>query len=138
MPECIVFNLLYLIQGVAALRDDLIDLEANLLPALQTLQSLQRLQTLPQSLATSFSSTIEPWTVAARGGGGGGGGGNPGGKPGGKKGKSGAGVVPAVSASANPFRGTERERWQRRVGAAETVVALAPHVLRLEEMVRSK
>jgi hypothetical protein len=37
----------------------------------------------------------------------------------------------------NPFRGSERERWQRRVGAADGAAALAPHLLRLESAVRS-
>ncbi len=77
-------------QRAAALREELLELETSVLPALR------------QKLEPS-----QAWDGPARAGGG-----------------------------ANPFRGSEREKWLRKVNAADSAAALAPHLLRLEAAVR--
>ena len=95
--------------------------QASLLPALQQLDCLDEGVSSWVSAARGATSKEVAATSKKKKG------------SGGKKAKPAASTpLRAPLGATNPFRGSERERWQRRVGAADSAASLAPHVLRLE------
>ena len=82
-------------QAVEALREDLLELEASLLPALSQLEGAEE-------------GGVSSWVSAARGA-------TNKEVAGSKKGAAKKGKGAAPTGATNPFRGSERERWQRHV-----------------------
>ena len=82
-------------QTVESLREDLLELEASLLPALSQLEGAEE-------------GGVSSWVSAARGA-------TNKEVAGSKKGAAKKGKGAAPTGATNPFRGSERERWQRRV-----------------------